>query len=87
LLSPLLRLNQNKRSRTRQCKFFAETGSCKYDKACKYAHVVGAKAGEDVSARMDESLSVGQAAAAELEAAAAAATPAAPAEDAAMVDK
>jgi hypothetical protein len=54
------KLNQNKRSRTRQCKIFAETGSCKFDVGCKFAHVPGAKAGEDVSARLSESLSTGE---------------------------
>lgn len=54
------KLNQNKRSRGRQCKQFAETGSCRFDKGCRFAHVVGAKAGEDVSDRIHESLSTGE---------------------------
>lgn len=36
----------------RQCKIFASAGSCRYGDACKYAHVEGAKAGEDVSVQL-----------------------------------
>jgi len=46
--------NQNKRSRYRACKTFAANGSCPYGDNCKYAHVVGAKPGEDVTQRVAE---------------------------------
>lgn len=48
------KLNQNKRARGRQCKLFAENGSCRFGSNCKYAHVPGAKAGEDVSDRVKQ---------------------------------
>jgi len=43
------KLNQNRRSRFRACKLFAESGACRYGDNCKYAHIVGTKPGEDVT--------------------------------------
>ena len=47
-----VRNNQNKRTKYRACKTFAEEGSCRYGETCKYAHVAGAKAGQDVSEQL-----------------------------------
>ncbi len=46
------RTNQNKRTKFRDCKNFADTGSCSYADTCKYAHVLGAKPGEDVTEKL-----------------------------------